>query len=70
MVVKQNGLGFAYPLMTTTPDTGECTHMFRSGGRYYLWNELEGSIYTIKKPCKLEDIIEQMHRLGEYSLEA
>ena len=52
--------------MSTTRESGECLHMFLSGGKYYIWNPIMGSICEIVTSMALVDIVMEMDkpRLG------
>jgi hypothetical protein len=38
----------ATPIMCHTRQTGGILHIFESGGEYYLWNTVEGSVHRFQ----------------------
>jgi hypothetical protein len=69
-IVRKHGLKRAQPIMRSTRESGECLHMFQSGGEYYIWNPIEGGIWEIATSMDLVDIVMELDkpRLGSLKL--
>jgi hypothetical protein len=67
-MAKSYGLKSPKPIMCNTPESGGCLTMFQSGGKHYLWNPMEGSIWEIMTSMSLVDMITQIDKLGLGSL--
>ena len=65
-MAKSHGLKPAQPIMCTT--SGACLCMFRSGSKYYLWNQIAGDILEIVTSLDLADIVTEMGKKGLGSL--
>ena len=50
--------------MCSTPESGDCLYMFQSGGKYYLWNPIEGTVLGIMTSMDLVDIVTEMGKMG------
>ena len=48
--------------MRSTRDSGDCLHMFQSGGKYYIWNPIEGGIWEIATSMDLVDIVTEIDK--------
>lgn len=51
-------------VMRTTPDNGAPEYMFRSGRRYFFWNEIEDTVWEVMEPKELDKILETMKERG------
>ena len=69
-VVQKHGLERPQPIMCSSPESGDCQYMFRSGSKYYLWNPIEGVIGEIVTSMDLVDIITEIDkpRMGSLKL--
>ena len=67
-IVRKHGLKPAQPIMCCTRDSGDCLHMFQSGGKYYIWNPIEGGIWEIVTSMGLVDIVTEIDKLRHGSL--
>ena len=61
-IVRKHGLKRAQPIMRSTRESGECLHMFQSGGKYYIWNPIEGGIWEIATSMDLVDIVTEIDK--------
>ena len=59
-MARKHGLKSPQPIMCTTRDSGDCTYMFQSGSKYYLWNLIEGNIWEIVTSMDLVNIVTEM----------
>jgi hypothetical protein len=64
LMAKWKGLADPQPIMCSTGESGGCLYMFQSGTKYYIWNEIEGDVWKIVSPAKLEDILDEISQLG------
>ena len=67
-MAKQFGLKDAYPIMFTTPESGELEYLISSDSKCYFWNLLADQIWEITAPRKLKDVLQQMVTKGEASV--
>lgn len=65
---KDHGLDLPKPTMCSTRDSGDCLYMFQSGNNYYIWNQIENTVWKIKDLDDLEAIVSTMSKLGVESL--
>jgi hypothetical protein len=59
-MARKHGLKSAQPIMCATRDSGDCTYMFQSGSKYYLWNLIEGNIREIVTLTDLVNIVTEL----------
>ena len=64
LMAKWKSLTDPQPIMCSTGESGGCLYMFQSGTKYYIWNEVEGDVWKIVSPAKLEDILDEISQLG------
>jgi hypothetical protein len=55
--------------MRSTRESGDCYYMFQSGSKYYLWNLMTDNIWEIVTSMELQDIITEVGKPREGSLE-
>ncbi|KIW99362.1 uncharacterized protein Z518_11350 [Rhinocladiella mackenziei CBS 650.93] len=67
-MARRHGLEWAKPIMRCDTDSGDCLHMFQSGGKCYIWNPIEGNIWEIMVSMDVVEIVTQMDKLGLKSL--
>lgn len=65
---KNHGLDLPKPTMCSTLDSGDCLYMFQSGTNYYIWNQIESTLWRIKELQDLEVIVSTIGKLGVESL--
>ena len=63
-MAKNHGLKPPQPIMCSTPESGNCLYMFRSGSKYYIWNPIEGEICEIITLMNLVGIVTGIAKLG------
>lgn len=68
VLAKDHGLDSPKPIMCSTQDSGDCLYMFQSGSNYYLWNQIENTVWRIKELLDLEVIVSTIGKLGVESL--
>ncbi|KAF4439603.1 hypothetical protein F53441_12529 [Fusarium austroafricanum] len=56
--IKEFGLADPRPVLGSTTSSGNAMFYFTSGGKIYLFNAMDGSLYTVKKPETTEALIE------------
>ena len=69
LMAKWKGLTDPQPIMCSTGESGEGLYMFQSGTKYYIWNEIDGGVWKIVSPAKLEDILDEIDRFGVKDLD-
>jgi hypothetical protein len=69
-MAKEFGLNDPQPIMVTTPDTGAPLVFFRSGEKFYFWNEVENNVWEVTKPGTLGEIIWVMINKGEKAVKS
>jgi hypothetical protein len=69
-IARKHGLKPAKPIMGCTRDSGDYLHMFESGGKYYIWNPVEGGIWEIVTLMDLVDIVTEIDKPGAGSLKS
>ncbi|KAB8263659.1 hypothetical protein BDV32DRAFT_146474 [Aspergillus pseudonomiae] len=64
-------LGLSQPevIMTTERVTGNSLCMFQSSERFYMWNQVDDTVWQITKPTDLLDIFRTITNKGEAALE-
>ena len=67
-VARAHGLMSSKPTMCTTSSSGNGLYMFKSGGKYYIWNMIEGNVWEIVKPNNLTGIATKIEKGGLRSL--
>ena len=67
-IARKHGLKPAQPIMCCTRDSGDCLHMFQSGGKYCIWNPIEGGIWEIVTSMGLVDIVTEIDKPRHGSL--
>jgi hypothetical protein len=68
-MAKTHGLKSPQPIMRSTRQSGDCYYMFQSGSKYYLWNLMTDNIWEIVTSMELQDIITEVGKPREGSLE-
>ncbi|GAB1311985.1 hypothetical protein MFIFM68171_02195 [Madurella fahalii] len=63
-LAERYGLRDPRPLLTTTPESGDCVWLFASSGKHYVWNEVEGTLFAIVSPSTLAEITTLMGPSG------
>jgi hypothetical protein len=69
MIAKSRQLASPQPLMRLTRDSGELLYMIQSGDNYYIWNQIEESVWKITKPTTIVEITVAIRDNGLISLE-
>jgi hypothetical protein len=71
-MLKTHCLSSAEPIMCSAPETGEGLYMFGSGGKFYIWNQMNEEVWEITKSRDLKEILDLMHQkqLGGLKLKA
>ena len=64
LMTKWKRLTDPQPIMCSDGESGNGLYMFQSGTKYYIWNEIEGDVWKIVSPAKLEDILDEICQLG------
>ena len=64
LMASELSLDDPQPIMRTTPETGEPCYLFRSGNNFFLWNEIEDTVWEIIRPQDLNAIIKAMDEKG------
>ncbi|GAB1196615.1 hypothetical protein APSETT444_005888 [Aspergillus pseudonomiae] len=59
-MARRFGLSQPQVIMTAERDTGIPQCIFQSGGRFYIWNMLDDTVWQITKPTRLLDILRAM----------
>ena len=69
-MARKYGLNSPQSIMCTGPETGESLYMFKSGERFYIWNQMDGDVWKITKSRDLNEILELMRKsqLGSLKL--
>ena len=69
-MAREYGLNSPQAIMCTGPETGESLYMFKSGDRFYIWNQMDGDVWEITKSRDLNEILELMRKsqLGSLKL--
>lgn len=60
---KDHGLNSPKPAMCSTRESGDCLYMFQSGSNYYIWNQIESTVWRIKELLDLEEIVSTINKL-------
>lgn len=61
-MARKYGLTSPQAIMCTGRETGESLYMFKSGDRFYIWNQMDGDVWEITKSQNLNEILELMHK--------
>ena len=61
-MAREYGLNSLQAIMCTGRETGESLYMFKSGDRFYIWNQMDGDVWEITKSRDLYEILELMHK--------
>ncbi|MCJ1344693.1 hypothetical protein MMC31_002896 [Peltigera leucophlebia] len=67
-LAKDHGLNSPQPIMCNTNESGGCLYMFLSGKNYYIWNQIESTVWRITAPLDLEGIVLKIGKVGVESL--
>ncbi|KAE8137431.1 hypothetical protein BDV38DRAFT_282977 [Aspergillus pseudotamarii] len=67
-MVRRFGLSKPRVLMTSKRETGIPQYMIQSGERYYIWNEMDDTVWQIIKPTGLLAILRTMTVRGQRGL--
>ena len=65
-MAKTHGLKPPQPIMSSYPDNH--MYIFQSGGKYYVWNAMAGTVWEIMTSMDLVDIVTKIAKLGLGSL--
>ena len=68
-MAKAHGLESPQPIMRSTRQSGDCSYMFQSGSKYYLWNLIADQIWEIVTSMDLVDIVREIGKPRYGSLE-
>ena len=67
-MAKDHGLKSPQPIMCGSRESDNYMYMFRSGSRYYIWNQMTGTVLEIMASMDLVDIVTRVAKLGVRSL--
>ncbi|KIJ05889.1 hypothetical protein PAXINDRAFT_121970 [Paxillus involutus ATCC 200175] len=67
-LAEWHNLPDAQPLITRLPDPSDAIFLFQSGGKYYIWNGIEGVVCSIDETTSLEEIYMTIGELGQGKL--
>jgi hypothetical protein len=61
-MARECGLNAPRPIMCSAADTGEGCVMFQSGGKFYIWNQMDDGLWEITVSRDLNKILEKMYK--------
>jgi collagenase-like PrtC family protease len=67
-MAKDYGLKSPQPIMCSSRESVNTMYMFQSGSRYYIWNQMTGTVGEIMTSMDLVDIVTKITKLGVRSL--
>jgi hypothetical protein len=67
-MAKDHGLKPPQPIMCASRECDHHMYMFQSGSRYYIWNQMTGTVLEIMTPTDLKGIVTRVAKLGVRAL--
>jgi hypothetical protein len=58
------GLKSPQPIMCSSRESVNSMYMFRSGSKYYIWNQMAGTVWEIMTSMDLVGIVTEITKLG------
>jgi hypothetical protein len=52
------------PVICSTRQSGDAFYIFQSEGKFYIWNQIEGSLFCIDSPTTLDGILKTIKAPG------
>jgi hypothetical protein len=63
-MAKDFGLKSPQPIMCSSRESVNSMYMFRSGRKYYIWNQMAGTVWEIMTSMDLVGIVTEITKLG------
>ena len=63
-MAKDFGLKSPQPIMCSSRESVNAMYMFQSGSRYYIWNQMAGTVWEIMTSMDLVGIVTEITKLG------
>ena len=63
-MAKDFGLKSPQPIMCSSRESVNSMYMFRSGSKYYIWNQMAGTVWEIMTSMDLVGIVTEITKLG------
>jgi collagenase-like PrtC family protease len=67
-MAKDYGLKSPQPIMCSSRESVNAMYMFQSGSRYYIWDQMTGTVGEIMTSMDLVGIVAEITKLGVRSL--
>jgi len=67
-MAKDFGLKSPQPIMCSSRESVNSMYMFRSGSKYYIWNQMAGTVGEIMTSMDLVNVVTKIAKLGVRSL--
>ena len=61
-MAREYGLDSPRVIMCSISETEEDLYMFKSGNKFYIWNQMDGDVWEITKSQNLNEIMVIMHK--------